>query len=337
MARDDKERFRITAWPNEPLPTPKVWLDRDRYFFLPSGGIFLDVTEEPELREVDLQDLEIYLELVALDLENPDDILKFINTYGPLGIRRGEPVHSWGPEPKPYAGVMYFGFRQFMMGHLEESVEAALAEIRSVMPDFEFEVERETDDEDFFPETLTEFRYGATWLRDLVAAWRWLSEDELPIDWECQIWRDNDELDGPPDTKSAAAFFLSHGLDLALSPFQPRVFVPVPQEVQQERLSPSQPFSQGIPTFFLCCLELFNHIAAQASYKHCSNEPCQRLFVKQIGRSMHGQHRSRGVKYCSAECAKAQAQREYRRRKVRAATHKAGGSERGAKATPASS
>jgi hypothetical protein len=257
------------------------------------------------------------LELLALDLESPDEILSFVNTYGALGIRRGGMDLSLGPEPERYAGVMYFGFRELVMEQLERSVDASLEEIRSVIPDFEFKPGEETDDEGFFPETRAEFHYGATWLRDLVTAWRWLSEDIEPEKWECMIWQGDDEFGGPPETRREALLLLTHGLDLALLPFHPRVFVPIPPS-RRERLSPSQPFSQGIPTFFLCCLELFNHIAEQANYKHCSNEPCDRLFVRQAGRSTHGQHRSRGVKYCSAECAKAQAQREYRRRKAKA-------------------
>ena len=153
-------------------------------------------------------------------------------------------------------------------------------------------------------QTLAEFVLGATVVRDAVSAWRVLTAESdesgaRDVEWHLPrlVTVADDEL------PTAAAEYLNDLLASGLSSFSPTIAVSV-DETGAEPV-----FDLNLHT--LCCLELFNHVAGGDVFARCANESCGRLFV------LDERARRRGMRYCSRSCARAQAQREFRRRRAR--------------------
>jgi hypothetical protein len=70
-----------------------------------------------------------------------------------------------------------------------------------------------------------------------------------------------------------------------------------------------------VPNLYqVAVLQLVNDWSLGVEYSICANETCGRRFGRQLGRAQYEQHRLKGVKYCSRSCARAQAERERRRK-----------------------
>ncbi len=78
--------------------------------------------------------------------------------------------------------------------------------------------------------------------------------------------------------------------------------------------------TQPTPNLYnACCLQLANYLAGDTPVLRCANVRCGAPFTRHRGRAEHpeyAQHRSRGVRYCSHLCAKAQSERDRRRRRA---------------------
>ncbi len=93
-------------------------------------------------------------------------------------------------------------------------------------------------------------------------------------------------------------------LNAALSAYQVRVLVE----------GEDRPFSLPWETAYsVAALQLYNDLATGATYRECASETCRVVYTVQRGRAEH-YARTTGTKYCTNRCAKAQAERERRRR-----------------------
>jgi hypothetical protein len=298
MKREDF-RFGITTWPYPRLPHPYKAAPENGYVIV--GGALrarhLQRAEPTSAAHGELDaDLvwgvgETYLELATVDLEDEAAILGFTNRYRTLGVRDGD----------------YDAFENFPgIARLKSRFEKDWAR-RGGTPKLSLEAE-----------LLEEFRFGARCVRDLVAAWRLLSEGEpleqwesLPAgaEWFSADMRAQAKAAGVvPRLEDEAVYLLTMLMEPALAKFQPRILKGpwgnLPSELTMATAS----------LYRICCIELYNHIAEDVRYRRCANRPCSKLFVRHKGRARRGQHRTRGVSYCSIKCRNAAGVRHHRAR-----------------------
>jgi hypothetical protein len=340
MATDVKPQLRITVSPASPLALPNVevrtWgLEADEGVLVPRLG---DQSAPAYARRLipPPADLikpsgETYLRLAEVDLEDADAILAFVNRYGILGGGRA------------FASLRHYIDSELFWKHYEHQLDSE-HESGKTRRALEAELLRcghplaqpRTDGDDAvwdyaldsalgrIPpaiETLAEFRFAARCIRDLYSAWLMFKDNRevREFNWVSPTWPDLFNSFGEP------AALLSYMLKVFLRDFAPQVRMSwkyTGSTLPDDLFRPAdaiavEPTSgpETVALYAVCALELFNHIIDNAEYHECANDRCKRTFVHQQGRSEKGQRRSRGVIYCSPECARAKAQREYRRRR----------------------
>jgi hypothetical protein len=111
---------------------------------------------------------EIYLELVRLDLGDQSQIVAFVEQYGPLDI-----CQWWLSDEYSFFRALP-GFSDTVVGELHDDDLADDFKVR------------------FRVETLVEFEFGVRVMRDLINAWRVISEEVEPASLEWAYF--NDEL-----------------------------------------------------------------------------------------------------------------------------------------------
>lgn len=166
-------------------------------------------------------------------------------------------------------------------------------------------------------------REGATHVNDLVAhvtlmralvshAIAHLTGERLSPEWARYLPGLVDPTVGTPHPNIggdvAAWDYFTSAINAGLDVYRTRVEVMAPDDV-------GSPHEVDPDLYSGMCLQAFNLLAEGLPPRRCANERCEHYFVRQAGRADYGLHRSEGVRYCSYSCARAQTQREYRRRR----------------------
>ena len=234
---------------------------------------------------------ELYLrQVLDVDLDDPEAILNFYNRFGMLGVWKViyQPLH-------PLAAIV--------------AAATTDAERASGVRTFEH---------------VDEFRFHASGLRLAVEIYRLYTLGNLEVaDWPLRTdsrwsgeWRYRIGLPRI-DSGVDALRFLADATWKHLEPFHPWLAISAPVREGQDTTTLEPQDALWSPDLLnVLWLQFYNHVATGETYKRCQNESCGRMFVYQTSdRAKHGQRWTTGVMYCSDLCAKAQAQRAYRRRK----------------------
>jgi hypothetical protein len=224
---------------------------------------------------------DLYLhELYDLDLDDPEAVRDFLNTFGDV-------------DAKDYESEFYHGIVDRGANMVEEIGMAG-----SFLP---YVTERLRVVRD-----VTRLSLALTGDGSVEAALA-SRESSALRDYEAY----NMDRQGSDDPRSLSIAIVREVLDRALEPFHVTVAFGDSPDI----------WADDPDLFQVLCLALANDIADDADFKHCANETCGRVFLRHRGRAAQGKYHMSGVKYCSVECARAQKQREYRRRNKREASN----------------
>ncbi len=275
-------RFRIIAWPGPTVPEPPVhpW----------TGDVIEDefLTYRAKGAPKELPDEFVLRELLDIDVDNSAAIIEFTEQWGLLtSLTPGA-----GSQPDPFA---------LLPRHETERGETDRA-MRALT-----DLTARTGANPYYTvphaAAALHLRVMRALTRQWIAAQQGDDDEAVLGAWAAE------GLTEPPSLEDAWRRWEEH-LNTALRPFQVSVHVAVHDDGSTRAegvLTPN--------TYAAMALQLANLVAENAALSICSNDACARVFSRQRGRAEFGQHRTRGVLYCSPTCARAQAQRAYRRRK----------------------
>jgi hypothetical protein len=277
-------QFRPTVWPGEPVPVPPVLqvrgVERDGQWLLPN----LDRSRPTLLAELPP---EVYLRQFRDTPAGDLDALVELCKLGWIVL-----LHQ-----RPYSDLPVNG---------DESWKRSLAELEHALwPGQPHWYGDEAKRDAVVRRHMTDGDLGPP-IHAAEIAWRVRAMQRATnhllayLDGEqvAPAWRDCDD-----DLDAWRNFIQFTGA--ALRDFHVRV--------ELEPIGRSQP-PDDTSLYSAAMLQLVNDLAAKEKVLTCANEACHRPFVRQLGRSEYGGHRRIGTRYCSSNCARAQYQREKRRR-----------------------
>jgi hypothetical protein len=280
MPSYEQSGFRITlgGWSEVPLPLGEI-NEPEIDYVIDADLVFpSSLTARTRVRRfTDLQ-----FRLSRLQPDNDAALGAWVTEHGPLGWFRGTPerpdFHFAGPS-----------------GNASKILWAERVRVL------------QTDAGWATGDTRLEWRCAVWVMQDLLRARRWALESVIPDEWSSPAW-----LWPRPDSPWIGIHPALEAMNTGLEAFSPR----------GEAYRPDDGEAPGYRTFRvtdastweLAMAAFWNDMFRGEAYSECQNATCRYVFQHQIGRALHAQHRTAGVKYCSAECARAQAQRAYRDR-----------------------
>lgn len=300
------QHISITAWPGGRQPAPPATCFP---VMLSDGGIAIDwgTRETEAVSWPETLPADLYLRgLVELDLNDLLAVTEFVSRYG------------WFCKPDWESLPQMFTHKILGLGELLPDL-AAIDALTDGIAEARWMRRRE---EPAIWETVPgafrgflhpeEIRVHAQFLRNATRAWDALSGgrplEQMLAEWEGEFGVPQLLADGHWVLETATWVYLTETVNAALSGFHLRL-----ELLGTERESAPKPVPAT--TYEVLALQLFNDVATHTAYRRCTNETCGRLFSPVPMSAKYGSGEFHGEKYCSVQCARAQSQREYRRRK----------------------